>query len=634
MPRLTVFAFLAALMLLVAILLPSAASAATGPSGATYRTFTSESAAQSACGTPAAAFVAWIAGDKYYRANNPQAGAGNGTWSCFSDAVVAGFQTTCTSPDQMVWVDPNKKTWAINGSSAYKSGVGGFMCLSDALGLNFTQALATGEFSLLLKAELVKCTPPDQLVWLTPADKSFVAPGNPNYGSGTGGYICRNLAELNGYRYKAGGVSTPDAAGCKLPDVAVWVNKNDNDFFAPGSDGYRVHVGEGAYMCQSDALKAGDKDASKNVVGQFTPDALMKSGWCNSADHAVWVSFEGSGYMVTLHDPKAGQGKGLWVCGNDANKHGYFPQPTLWTTAAAASCPGDKVVWVINGAQQYAEKGQWIQNAYGFGDGNGHYMCELVAIDYYYTAGSSTAPVRATWPVHNFYTEGARCQTGGGQLAWIIQGGSIAPHKSLLAVSGQTFGDIYAGQVGPGDWVCLSEAIAQGYPLDHLASPKAADVHCSDETYYIADRNTGKPRLLSSSMPDYGKGWGPGYYICKSTAIAFRMQLDVPPTPAPPIVKALPMPASCSQVHATNWLQIKFPGSLTCTYDLDTMTVDYDTPLAIVIHYGPKSDTFPVGAGEQMGGIAFRQDVLGATGSLSSDLKVALARYVYLKAHH
>jgi hypothetical protein len=489
----------------------------TGPSGAVWASFATASSAQSFCGSPASSTVVWVAGSptsgKYYHLSDPLAGKSNGAWGCFAQVVVAGFQPgNCVAPDEMVWVVPSKKTWSAGGASGYKSGVGGYMCLTDALGVGYTQNLASGPMRLLGAASLVKCTAPDQVVWITVGQTNWVPASDSNAGKGTGGYVCQSLADLNGYKLKTAGATTADGANCKPPDVAVWVNLNDAHFFMPDSEGYKAKIGQGAFFCRADALAAHDVDASSNLIGQTAADKVH----CAQGDSVVWLSL-GDGKYATLHDAMAGKGDGLWMCRSYADHHHTYAKLTQWATLGDAQCPGDKVVWVLFTMQgmEYVEKGQYVSDHRGFGQygTDGNYMCELVAQDSHYARGTSTAP--QGWPAHGDTLTTLRCNALGDKLAWIIQGGSISPHTSL------PLGDFFAGRVGPGDWVCAKEAAAQGYPLGQLMFLKADDAkaYCgSQEDDWVpahleggfAWRDDGS--YLQPTQVGYGEGTG--FYTC------------------------------------------------------------------------------------------------------------------------
>jgi hypothetical protein len=609
---------------------------ANGPSGNPYHVYATAAAATSAC-SGGAANVAYVqtAGVNTYVGTTVVQGAvpmAKGAWTCLADAITAGFKpASCPAPDNMVWIDPNASKFWTDGSSGYGKGAGGYACRSFALKVGYQQGVGAGEFIVSPTPDLVtNCSAPNFKVWVSLDNKNAVFLDDPAAGKGKGGYSCSDVAGSHGYKINLAGASSADGTACKSPDVAVWVDNDDKHFFTPGSDGYRVRVGHGGFFCKGDALALGATDNSSSIVGQFTYDAEVKSGWCNSADHVVWAAFDTGGNAFTQHEAKAGQGKGLWVCANDLSKHGYNLNQKMHE--ADITCPGDVVVstmvglWAVKGTPNYGGSGAI-------------FMCEIEAKDLGYSQDSSFTPTGKTPNAIN-----ASCKQVGDQAVYELffmgPRGFVNTHLAVPLDDPMISPSWLNSPTSTANWTCGAKAKADGYVVGYIDFASAGAAHCSDDTVWYVN---GQNAYLTSKMTGYGKG--SGFYMCLSTAN--KEQLAVVGgvwTPPPPP----PLPTTCSQVCFTkNSLQLSITTavknaagnyqqiSLTCYYDLDAITVDFTgTPQAIVITYGAKSDTFPANVQATIYGTAFGQSLnAGSAQFLSTGLQNAMARYGYLKTH-
>jgi hypothetical protein len=335
----TLVAFAAAALLLPGILgvAQAATGNQTGPSGGSWMAFDKRSDAQTYCSANYPTIlnyttVVWVAGSQaggtYYRPADSKAGQGSGSWGCFVQVVVAGFAPgSCSGTgDESVWVDPAKKTWSVSGSSGYKAGNGGLMCLSDALGLGLTQGLYKGTIHLLSRPELVKCAAPDQVVWFSNDRKSVLLLADLNAAKGNGGYVCLSLTTLDGWKVVPTGYAKSGDANCAAPDVVVWLNAPNLDFWPAGTPGYAAQGGQGVFMCKSDAVaNLKYSDVSKIAGTKGSPlDSYPQASQpkCGPGEQVVWANLKNNGVVVPASDPNAlakySTGLGGYICWSNA----------------------------------------------------------------------------------------------------------------------------------------------------------------------------------------------------------------------------------------------------------------------------------------------------------------------------
>jgi hypothetical protein len=560
------------LAIAVAMLLAAPAFAQTVPTspiGVKYKTFASAAAAQAGCGS--ALNVAWVSGSgappSYVPSGGAGAGTGPGTWACLSEAVSAGFPpSSCPSPDNVTWVDVNAKTFWNPTQSGYKTkpdGTGGYMCRSFALRLNFTQGSSPNDFTAQATPQLVKnCTKPAYIVWVSADNKNYVPVDDSAAGKGVGGYACSDVTKAHGYPSHLTGATTPDALKCVAPNVPVWFNQNEQNFFTPGSQGYIVKVGAGSFICSNDAADLQLTDASKDIIGEFSADSLK----CNP-DKPVWLP-HGSANFYAQHDPVAPTGPvkdgvGLWICSNYANQHSIFPALTSWTSPGAAKCPNDVVVMLYS--TYYNEK-----NWYHWQDTGGKYTCELIAKDLSYSPDGSNRPVVQTWPVHQQYMAEVSCPKVSDVPVFIVQGGALMPHKYLPET------DELAGRFGPGDWVCQKVAVAQGYTKGQAiyTAPDSAKSGCGGDPDFVGAR----PYTISGTTywdwtqsngyltpKQVGYGTGKGFYVCPDVAQAQFQPSHAPLAGGPPTICG-------DNQRATNAIWMNMRDGSQCIADADKIT--------------------------------------------------------------
>jgi len=622
--RLTLIVRLSALALFAPPLVSPAFAQAlvNGPAGNPYHVYATAAAATSACSGGAAnvAYVQTPGANTYVATTAAQ--TAKGVWTCLADAITAGFKpASCPAPDNMVWVDPNASKFWTEGSSGYGKGAGGYACRSFALKVGYQQGVSAGEFLAYPTADLVtSCSAPNYKVWVSLDNKNATFLDDPAAGKGKGGYDCSDVAATHSYKINLAGASSTDGTNCKSPDVAVWVNNDDKHFFMPGSDGYRDHVGHGGFFCKGDALALGDSDASAGIVGQFTYDAELKSGWCNSADHVVWVAFDTGGNAFTQHEAKAGQGTGLWVCANDLAKHGYHLNQKMHE--ADITCPSDVVVstmvglWALKGTPNYGGPGAI-------------FMCEIEAKDLGY---SQDGAITATGKTPNALN--ALCKQSGDQAVYELYfmgpRGFVNTHLAVPTDDPMIFPSTLNSPTVGSNWACGAKAKADGYVVGYIDFTSAGAASCSDDTVWYVN---GQNAYLRSKMTGYGKG--SGFYMCLSTAnkeqLAVVGGVYTPPAPPPVTVCPYTFPSSKNYVVLyMNGFQER------CTYDLDTATFDLpntaNNPFSgVFVHHDGKTDYLNLYSINNISGSAYGQQLGGYGGNA---LAGVLSRYDYLKTHH
>ena len=475
--------------------------------------------------------------------------------------------------------------------------------------------MGVGDFTAYSKPDAVTgCNPPNVVVWISVDNKNAVSLTDAAAGKGNGGYVCSDVALAHGYKFLLD-ATTPEAANCKPPDVAVWFNRNENNYFVAGSDGYKQKTGSGSFVCLKDAIAIGGKDGSQGIIGMFSADKLN----CNP-DKPVYVP-QGALTFLTLHDPQApkspvADGVGLWMCSNYANNHGRT-LARAWKTESDAQCPGDVVVWAGQN-NLYDKKGQP-----NYGQGLGYYTCLITAADLAMNPdGASAAPTG----VPMLSVLDADCRKAGDILVYKYAGMGIALPLDDPSLD-YTPAKLASTPSQPNYSVCAAQAKAQGWKVGYISFRTRAAATCTDDVYWI-DRQT--RQYYKPSDDGYGKG--SGYYECSSTALSERLKaaFETPPPKMPTSA------AACSNAVLglnKNYLQLTLSNGVKCMYDLDTITIDQpsDTKnpyygLGFAVHRGAAIDFFPSYGGIQFAfAYAFGQ-------SITADLNNVMLRYNVLKS--
>jgi len=533
----------------VALVAPTTASAQTtqtGPNGRTYRTFATLGGAETSCRD--AEDVVWLMGSTpdatYTRKLDPVAGKSpGGTWACFQEALFAGFQELCAANDPDVWVDFQAKTWAVNGSSAYKQGiVGGFICLHVALATGFTQAIAKGTFEYLTPLSRVKCVSPDEVVWDSPDTRTIVRLTDLSVGKVRGGYVCRSLAELNGRKLTPTGYANAADANCKPPpaDQVVWLLSATKSIVV--SPDPAVGTGAGAYLCLSDAVNAMATNGYKlfgSRPGDITcapPDAEV---WANANDK-TWDPEGSSAYGVGATDIILLESSGgahvnpgyRYLCRSDALSRGWKQKFRLADDKATVKCtPPDQVVFVSTETKVAYALNDPQANLTGISKMVGGYACQNFAALNGFPLVNSLA---VTFGKINFTDPALVKCTAPDVEVWTIIGS-----KTFVPLN-----DPLAGKGANGTYTCQSVATLNGYTLSSNgnATPGAAGCAPSDRPAWIS--NDTKTTVL---LTDLSAGKGKGGFGCLAMAALSGYPLT-------PTGYANPGDAQCGSDSPAMWL--------------------------------------------------------------------------------